>query len=81
MPAKNTHLRYGSVAMTLHWLIALAVIANICIGLYFSDLPRSDPSNSCASTVWPCRGSTIKTGRSPHFASGRAMTAALPTEG
>ena len=44
MPAKNTHLRYGNVAMTLHWLIALAVIANICIGLYFSDLPRSDPS-------------------------------------
>jgi cytochrome b561 len=36
--------RYGSVAIALHWLIALGVIANICVGLYFADLPRSDPS-------------------------------------
>lgn len=38
MPASNTALRYGTVAMTLHWLIAALLIANICIGLYFSDL-------------------------------------------
>jgi cytochrome b561 len=44
MDARNTRLRYGSVAMTLHWLIAAAVIANICLGLYFSDLLNSDPS-------------------------------------
>lgn len=44
MSVSNTELRYGSVAMTLHWLIALALIANICIGLYMSDLPRFDPS-------------------------------------
>jgi cytochrome b561 len=44
MTAKNTRLRYGTVAMTLHWLIAAAVIANICLGLYFVDLPHSDPS-------------------------------------
>lgn len=36
--------RYGSVAITLHWLIALGVIVNICVGLYFADLPRSDPN-------------------------------------
>lgn len=36
--------RYGSVAITLHWLIALGVIANICLGLYFADLPNSDPN-------------------------------------
>jgi cytochrome b561 len=41
---KNTVLRYGSVAMSLHWLIALLVIANICFGLYMGELPRSDPS-------------------------------------
>ncbi|HVU20577.1 MAG TPA: cytochrome b [Rhizomicrobium sp.] len=43
MSAKNTAWRYGSVAMTFHWVIALLVIANICVGLYMGDLPRSDP--------------------------------------
>jgi cytochrome b561 len=44
MPARNTDLRYGTVAMTFHWLIALLVITNICVGLYMADLPRSDPT-------------------------------------
>jgi cytochrome b561 len=44
MQARNTVDRYGSVAVTLHWLIAIAVIANICLGLYMGDLPRSDPN-------------------------------------
>ncbi|MGB8366467.1 MAG: cytochrome b [Rhizomicrobium sp.] len=39
----NTRTQYGAVAIALHWLIALAVIVNIALGLYFSDLPRSDP--------------------------------------
>src|ERR1700759_2186982 len=43
MSAKNTTLRYGTVAMSFHWLIALLVIGNICVGLYMGDLPRSDP--------------------------------------
>ena len=43
MRASNTALRYGGVAMTFHWLIAALVIANICLGLYMTDLPRSDP--------------------------------------
>lgn len=30
--------------MTLHWLIAFAVVFNICLGLYMTDLPRSDPN-------------------------------------
>jgi cytochrome b561 len=44
MPVGNTTLRYGTVAMTLHWLIAVAVIANIAVGLIMSDLPRGDPT-------------------------------------
>jgi len=44
MPAGNTTLRYGTVAMSLHWLIAATVIANIAIGLIMSDLPRTDPT-------------------------------------
>lgn len=44
MPTANTRDQYGSVAIALHWLIALAIIVNIALGLYFSDLPRSDPN-------------------------------------
>lgn len=44
MAARNSVLRYGSVAMTFHWVIALLVIANICFGLYMGDLPRTDPN-------------------------------------
>lgn len=38
MALANSRTRYGSVAMTLHWLIALAIIFNICLGLYLPDL-------------------------------------------
>jgi cytochrome b561 len=34
MAFSNTRTRYGSVAMTLHWLIALAILTNIGLGLY-----------------------------------------------
>jgi cytochrome b561 len=44
MAVKNTALRYGNVAMGLHWIIALLVIANICLGLYMGELLRSDPN-------------------------------------
>src|SRR5580698_8053628 len=44
MPTRNTALRYGNVAMSFHWIIALLVIANICAGLYMGELPRSDPN-------------------------------------
>ncbi len=44
MALQSTALRYGSVAMFLHWTIALLLVGNICLGLYFSDLPRSDPT-------------------------------------
>lgn len=40
----NTQARYGAVAMALHWLIAAALIVNIVIGLYMSEiLVDSDP--------------------------------------
>jgi cytochrome b561 len=43
MTAQNSLLRYGTVAMTLHWLIAALVLTNLALGLYMADLPRSDP--------------------------------------
>ena len=43
MTARDTNTRYGTVAMSLHWLIAIAVLFNIALGYYMGDLPRSDP--------------------------------------
>ena len=44
MTAVNTRMRYGTVAMSLHWLIAAALVLNICLGLYVADLPHGDPN-------------------------------------
>lgn len=42
MTTQNGLTRYGSVAMTLHWLIAFALILNICLGLYMSEILADD---------------------------------------
>jgi cytochrome b561 len=33
--------RYAGTAILLHWLMALGIAGNFCIGLYMSDLPMS----------------------------------------
>ena len=33
--------RYSSTAIALHWLMALAILGNFCVGLYMADLPMS----------------------------------------
>lgn len=33
--------RYGSIAIGLHWLIAVAIIGSFSLGFYMSDLPLS----------------------------------------
>lgn len=35
----SLQLRYGTGAMLFHWVIAALLIMNICLGLYFADLP------------------------------------------
>lgn len=59
MKLRNNEVRYGSVAMTLHWLIAAGVIANICLGLYFADMPNSDPSKFDLAQLHKSIGLTI----------------------
>jgi cytochrome b561 len=44
MALRNSRLRYGTVAVTLHWLIAVAIICMIGFGYYLSTLPITDPS-------------------------------------
>lgn len=31
--------RYGAVAISLHWLLALAIVALFGLGVYMQDLP------------------------------------------
>ncbi len=40
MTTRPTH--YGTVAMTLHWLIAVAIIGMLIVGKYMVDLPNED---------------------------------------
>jgi cytochrome b561 len=45
MRVANTQLRYGGLAMLLHWLIAAAIVFNLCLGLYVAEiLSDQDPS-------------------------------------
>lgn len=38
---RNTRANWGAVAKLFHWLVALAIIGNIALGLYAVDLPTS----------------------------------------
>jgi cytochrome b561 len=42
--SSNVLTRYGTVAMTLHWLIAIAIIGLLIVGKYMVDLPNNDPN-------------------------------------
>jgi cytochrome b561 len=37
----SVETRYGGTAIALHWLLALAIIGNLGVGLYMADLPFS----------------------------------------
>lgn len=43
MQLKNTRIRYGLVAITLHWLVALTVIGLAILGLWMVDLSYYSP--------------------------------------
>ena len=59
MSLRNTARRYGTVAMSLHWLIAAFVIVNIGFGLYMGDLPRSDPNKFAIMQIHKSIGLTV----------------------
>lgn len=42
--ASGRPTRYGTVAMTLHWLIALAIIGMLIVGKYMHELEDADPA-------------------------------------
>jgi cytochrome b561 len=47
MTATETE-RYTNVAIALHWLLAVAILAQIALGWYLGEVPRGTP----ARTVW-----------------------------
>lgn len=51
--------RYDNVALGLHWLIAILIIANICIGLYMADLPRTDAMRASLFAFHKSTGLTV----------------------
>lgn len=55
----NSNTRYGSVAMTLHWLIAIAIIGMLVVGKYMHGLPNSDPNKFMLYQLHKSTGITI----------------------
>ena len=43
MSLKNTTSTYGSMAIALHWIMAILVIVMISVGFYMGTMPKGDP--------------------------------------
>ncbi len=41
MSFKNTETKFGSIAISLHWLMAIIIIGMLALGLYMTGLPKS----------------------------------------
>jgi cytochrome b561 len=60
MTISNTPLRYGTVAMTLHWLIAALVVVNIGLGLWFAMfMAHHDPMHAVVAPLHKSIGLTV----------------------
>jgi cytochrome b561 len=45
MAARNSELRYGTVAMAFHWAIAILIVINVALGFWFANvMERGDPN-------------------------------------
>lgn len=56
---QNTEKRYGTVAMTLHWLIAVAIIGLLIVGKYMHGLPDSDVNKFALYQLHKSTGLTV----------------------
>jgi cytochrome b561 len=52
-------VRYGAVAMSLHWLIAAAIVGLLIVGKYMHGLPNSDPSKFAIYQLHKSFGITV----------------------
>ncbi len=57
---RSTHLRYGTVAMTFHWLIAALILSNVGLGYYFNEkLTEANPSRQTFGLMHVAIGLTV----------------------
>jgi len=55
----NSRARYGAVAMTLHWLLAAAILFMLWLGLFMTSLEDTDPRTFPLFQVHKSIGLTI----------------------
>jgi cytochrome b561 len=64
-PAEQRHAsnaasqRFAPPLIVLHWLIAIAIIAMLCIGFYMGSLPRGLPFKSTLTNLHKSLGITV----------------------
>jgi cytochrome b561 len=60
MTRRNTDLRYGTVAMTFHWLIAALILSNVPLGYYFNEmLAEENPARKTFGLIHVGIGVTV----------------------
>lgn len=60
MPVTNTRSRYGNVAMALHWLIAVAILLNLALGIFMANFQSdNDPSHFAIVQLHKSVGLTV----------------------
>jgi cytochrome b561 len=60
MTAKSSDVRYGTVAMTFHWVIAALIILNVGLGVYFGQvLDSHDPMRRAVVGLHESIGLTV----------------------
>jgi cytochrome b561 len=58
--ASTDSVRYGRVAMTFHWLIALLIVIQVCLGWYMNEvLPDHTPGQAQVQNIHISLGLTI----------------------
>src|ERR1700761_2321555 len=58
--AKNNNLRYGMVAMSFHWIIAVLVLTNVGLGIWFVNfIARTDPARGGVVNLHESIGITV----------------------
>lgn len=61
MAIRDSQLRYGTVSLSFHWIIAALVILNLAGGIYMGYLPRADPAKALIVMLHKSTGLTILT--------------------
>lgn len=60
MTAKNSYVRYGTVAMGFHWTIAALILLNVGLGIYFVNfLERENPMRAGVVNLHESLGITV----------------------